>query len=31
MIDRLTLATILLMAGATYLTRTGGYLVLGGR
>lgn len=31
MIDRWTLATIVLMALATYLTRIGGYLVLGGR
>ena len=31
MIGRWTLATILLMALATYLTRIGGYLVLGGR
>jgi uncharacterized membrane protein len=29
--DGWTLATIVLMALATYLTRTGGYLVLGGR
>jgi uncharacterized membrane protein len=31
MIDRWTFATIVLMALATYLTRIGGYLVLGGR
>ena len=31
MIDGRTLATIILMAGVTYLTRIGGYLVLGGR
>lgn len=31
MIDRWTLATILLMAAATYLTRIGGYIILGGR
>jgi uncharacterized membrane protein len=31
MIDRWTLATIVLMALVTYLTRIGGYLVLGGR
>lgn len=31
MIDRWTLATIVLMALATYLTRIGGYLMLGGR
>lgn len=31
MIDPMTLATILLMAVATYLTRIGGYLLLGGR
>lgn len=31
MMDRWTLATILLMAVATYLTRIGGYLLLGGR
>lgn len=31
MIDGWTLATIILMAAATYLTRIGGYLVLGGR
>jgi uncharacterized membrane protein len=31
MIDRWTLATIFLMALATYLTRIGGYLVLGSR
>ena len=31
MIDRWTLATIVLMAIMTYLTRIGGYFVLGGR
>lgn len=31
MIDGWTLATIILMAIVTYLTRIGGYLVLGGR
>jgi uncharacterized membrane protein len=31
MIDRWTLATIVLMALVTYLTRTGGYLLLGDR
>lgn len=31
MIDRWTLASIVLMAFATYLTRIGGYLMLGGR
>lgn len=31
MIDRWTFATIVLMALATYLTRIGGYLLLGGR
>lgn len=31
MIDGWTLATIVLMAVVTYLTRIGGYLVLGGR
>jgi uncharacterized membrane protein len=31
MIDRWTLATIVLMALVTYLTRIGGYLMLGGR
>jgi uncharacterized membrane protein len=31
MIDGWTLATIVLMAGVTYLTRIGGYLILGGR
>lgn len=31
MIDRWTLATIVLMALVTYLTRVGGYLMLGGR
>jgi uncharacterized membrane protein len=31
MIDRWSLATIVLMALVTYLTRTGGYLLLGGR
>jgi uncharacterized membrane protein len=31
MIDGWTLATIVLMAFVTYLTRIGGYLVLGGR
>lgn len=31
MIEPATLLAILLMAGATYLTRIGGYLVLGGR
>lgn len=31
MIDRWTLDTIAMMALATYLTRIGGYLVLGGR
>ena len=31
MIDRWTLGTIVMMALATYLTRIGGYLLLGGR
>ena len=31
MIDSWTLATVVLMAIVTYLTRIGGYLVLGGR
>ncbi|MBW4024175.1 MAG: AzlD family protein [Proteobacteria bacterium] len=31
MIDGWTIGTIVLMASATYLTRIGGYLVLGGR
>ncbi len=31
MIDPMTLAAILLMAGATYATRISGYLLLGGR
>ena len=31
MIDRWTICTIVMMALATYLTRIGGYLVLGGR
>ena len=31
MIDRWTVATIVLMALATYMTRVAGYLVLGGR
>ena len=31
MIDRWTLCTMVMMAVATYLTRIGGYLVLGGR
>ena len=31
MIDRWTLATIVMMALVTYLTRIGGYLILGGR
>ncbi len=31
MIDAWSLATIVLMASVTYLTRIGGYLVLGGR